>query len=149
MMVAIYGVWWGMRELGKMPDSVSELAYFMPHESFGAWVCMVALLMMPPSLECLPDGLTWLAFVMVGGAVLVAASGRCWRRNGLLHYTGGVIAVVCAAVIAFVLCYPVCIGALSCLPVMAARRWRNWCFIGEAAVFLAMAVSLMICFMVG
>ncbi|MBR6275934.1 MAG: hypothetical protein IKR31_03245 [Prevotella sp.] len=144
MMAGGYGVWWGWRRLGRMPDSVSELAYVFHQDVFGAWISMVCVLLMPALVDALPDNFGWLAIFVVIGGILVAASSRYRSEFGEVHYAGGVLVVGGMAGAATVLLTPTLLLPAFAIAVAAARRWHGWCFLVETSAYAACVAATLL-----
>lgn len=126
-----------------VPDSVSEIAYIIPHWAFSSWIVLVGMLLMPDLMEHLPDGLQFIGFLSVVGLFCVAASSYYRTEAAPLHYIGGVLCALCATIVTAIIA-PVLLLTWSVFLIhMAVCRFSNWCFWGEAYVFTLLVLALM------
>ena len=90
--LAIIGVGHATCKKGAVLDSVSEIAYIIPHWAFSSWTALVGILLMPDIMEHLPENWQWIGFFCIVGLCCVAASSyykteaKALRRTG--HITG-------------------------------------------------------------
>ena len=85
LLVAMAVVIYAARKKGDVPDSVSEIAYIIPHWAFSSWIAIVGILLMPDLMEHLPDGLQFIGFLSVVGLLCVAASSYYRTEAAHLH----------------------------------------------------------------
>ena len=136
LMVAGVVVILATRKKGSVPDSISEIAYIIPHWAFSVWIAIIGMLLMPDMMDVLPERLQFVGFLSVVGLLCVAASSYYRTENAPLHYIGGVTCAVCATVVSAVVEPAALILWAAYLPLMAVCRWKNWCFWGEVFVFI-------------
>ena len=125
-----------------VPDSVSEIAYIIPHWAFSSWIAVVGVLLMPDMMEHLPDGLQFIGFLSVVGLLCVAASSYYRTVAAPLHYVGGILCALCATVVTAIINPLLLLGWLLYLIEMLIAKWRNWCFWGEVLVFVLLVAAL-------
>ena len=125
-----------------VPDSVSEIAYIIPHWAFSSWIAVVGVLLMPDMMEHLPDGLQFIGFLSVVGLLCVAASSYYRTEAAPLHYVGGILCALCATVVTAIINPLLLLGWLLYLIEMLIAKWRNWCFWGEVVVFVLLVAAL-------
>ena len=125
-----------------VPDSVSEIAYIIPHWAFSSWIAVVGVLLMPDMMEHLPDGLQFIGFLSVVGLLCVAASSYYRTEAAPLHYVGGILCALCATVVTAIINPLLLLGWLLYLIEMLIAKWRNWCFWGEVLVFVLLVAAL-------
>lgn len=124
------------------PDSVSEIAYIIPHWAFSSWIAIVGVLLMPELMEHLPDGLQFIGFLSVVGLFCVAASSYYRTEGAPLHYVGGIMCALCATIVTAIVAPALLLVWLFYLIEMLTTKWKNWCFWGECLVFTLLVAAL-------
>ena len=94
-MVAVYAAF----KKGSVPESVSEIAYIIPHWAFSMWIVCVGILVMPAMMEHLTENWQWVGFLSVVGLCCVAASAYYKTESKVLHYVGGCLCALCATIV--------------------------------------------------
>ena len=125
-----------------IPDSVSEIAYIIPHWAFSVWIAIVGMLLMPDMMDNLPDGLQFIGFLSVVGLFCVAASSYYRTEAAPLHYIGGIMCACCATAVTAIVCPEVLFGWLVYGLLMAETKWESWCFCGELMVLALLVLAL-------
>ena len=63
--LAIIGVGHATCKKGAVLDSVSEIAYIIPHWAFSSWTALVGILLMPDIMEHLPENWQWIGLFVI------------------------------------------------------------------------------------
>lgn len=128
-----------------MLDSVSEVAYIIPHWAFTIWIALVGGLLMPDIMEHLPENWQWVGFLCVVGLFCVGASSYYRTQERTLHYVGGFLWGVCATVVVILNCWPLLLGWILYVVLMWLSRWRCYTFWSEYVITAQLCTALM-CF---
>ena len=142
IIIALAGVGYAIHRTREIPESVSAIAYVMPHWAFSSWIALTGISMLPPMMDALPDGWQWVGFLCVVGLLIVASSSYYRTEATTLHWAGGILCGVCAMTAAAIVRPWV---LLLWIPSIAALfRWPNdqWLFGAECAVFAILITAL-------
>ena len=125
-----------------IPDSVSEIAYIIPHCVFSVWIAIVGMLLMPDIMDSLPEGLQFIGFLSVIGLFCVAASSYYRTEAAPLHYIGAILCACCATVVTAMVRPEVLFGWFVYALLMTETKWESWCFWGEVMVLILLVLAL-------
>lgn len=142
IIIAMTGVGYAIYRTKEIPESVSSIAYIMPHWAFSVWIALTGLSTLPFILEALPSGWQWVGFLCVVGLLIVASSSYYKTEKKTLHWIGGILCAVCALIVVAIV-RPWLL--LLWIPFfIALMKWPNdqWFFWVECAVFLQIWMSL-------
>lgn len=145
MTLAIVGIGHAICKKGGMIDSVSEVAYIIPHWAFSSWIALTGILLMPDMMEHLPENWQWMGFMCIVGLCCVAASSYYKTEAKVLHFVGGWMCALFAMMIVSFNCWPLLLCWLAYLPAMWAFGW--WCYTSwaEILVFVLLVTVLIFC----
>ena len=139
---ALAVVVWATVKNGAVPDSVSEIAYIIPHWAFSMWIVVLGMLLMPDLMEHLPDTLQFIGFLSVAGLLCVAASSYYRTEAAPLHYIGGILCACCATAVTAIINLELLLTWLVYAVFMIIHTGQKWCFWGEAVVFSLLIIAL-------
>ena len=126
----------------EIPDSLSAIAYVIPHWEFSMWVAVIGILVMPDMMHALSDNTQFIGFLSVVGLFCVAASSYYRTEYAPLHYIGGIMCALCAtAVTALIQPFLLLLWSVYLIG-MLLMAWRRWCFWAEIVVFTLLVVAL-------
>lgn len=128
-----------------MLDSVSEIAYIIPHWAFSSWIALTGILLMPDMMEHLPDGWQWIGFFCIVGLMCVAASSYYRTEEKWLHYIGGWMCGICAMIVVAFNCWPLLLLWLVYIGCMWVCGWYCFTFWAEFTVFGILCLCLSYC----
>ena len=137
--VSLYAI---QRKRG-IPDSVSEIAYIIPHWAFSAWIAVAGISLMPPMMDSLNENWQWIGFLSIVGLMCVSASAYYKTEAKTLHYVGGCLCALCATIVTAII-QPLLLFAWIGYLIMMIWSHRNWLFWGEVVVFALLVVALSI-----
>ena len=126
----------------EIPDSISAIAYIIPHWTFSVWIAVIGMMIMPDVIVTLPDNLQFIGFFSVVGLFFVAASSYYRTEAAPLHYIGGIMCAVCATIVSalisplFLFVWPVYLMSMHMI------AWQQWCFWAEIVVFLVLVIAI-------
>lgn len=124
---------------GSLPESISEIAYIIPHWAFSIWIAFVGILVMPGMMEHLDENWQWVGFLSVMGLLCVAASAYYKTESKILHYVGGCLCAICATIVTTII-EPCLLLAWIIYPAFA--RSKSWLFWGEVMVFTLLVIAI-------
>lgn len=124
---------------GSLPESISEIAYIIPHWGFTVWIACVGILVMPGMMEHLDENWQWVGFMSVVGLFCVAASSYYKTESKILHYVGGCLCAICATIVTYII-KPYCLLLWMIYP--ALTRNKSWLFWGEVLVFTLLVIAI-------
>lgn len=99
IIIALIGVGYAVHRTKEIPESVSSIAYIMPHWAFSVWIALTGLSTLPFVLESLPNGWQWVGFLSIVGLFIVASSSYYKTEEKTLHWVGGILCAVCALIV--------------------------------------------------
>lgn len=99
IIIALAGVGYAIHRTREVPESVSAIAYIMPHWAFSVWIALTGLSILPFILESLPSRWQWVGFLCVVGLLIVASSSYYKTEEKTLHWAGGILCAVCALIV--------------------------------------------------
>lgn len=124
---------------GSVPESISEIAYIIPHWAFSMWIAFVGILVMPSMMEHLDENWQWVGFMSVVGLFCVAASAYYKTESKILHYVGGCLCAICATIVTVII-NPVYLLGWMIYPAFAKNK--SWLFWGEILVFTLLVIAI-------
>ena len=133
---------WAMVRKGGLLESVSETAYVIPRWAFSIWIVAVGMLLLPGLIEHLHGGAEWVGFLLALGLLLVGGSSCYKEEMTVLHYIGGIMAVVCASFVTVVDCPWLFWGWFLYLVAMVWKPSVYWLFWAEVTVFVLMIAAM-------
>ena len=139
MLVCIVATSWK----NDMLDSVSEIAYVIPHWSFTIWIALTGILIMPDIMEHLPENRQWIGFLCVVGLFLVAASSYYKTQERVLHYIGGWLCGICAMYVVTTVCWYWLFGWAVYVGAMFLCRWCCYTFWCEYTAFCMLCAAML------
>ena len=125
-----------------IPDSVSEIAYIIPHLAFSMWIAMVGGFLMPSMMEHLSENMQFIGFLTVVGMLCVAASSYYRTEAAPLHYIGGIMCAICATIVTATIDTRILLIWIVYVFQMFLFKFKNWCFWGEVFVYGLLIYSL-------
>ena len=140
--LAIIGVGHATCKKGAVLDSVSEIAYIIPHWAFSSWTAIVGILLMPDIMEHLPENWQWIGFFCIVGLCCVAASSYYKTEAKALHYIGGWLCGICATIVVAMTCWNLLLWWLLYLAAMLVCWWKCYTFWAEILVFVLLNIAL-------
>lgn len=141
IIIALAGVGYAIYRTKEIPESVSTIAYIMPHWAFSVWIALTGLSTLPFVLESLPNGWQWVGFLSVVGLLIVASSSYYKTEEKTLHWVGGILCAVCALIVVAI-ARPWLL--LLWIPFfIALMKWPNgqWFFWCEVMVYALLIAS--------
>lgn len=141
LLAALSGIAVAVRRNGGVPESVSAIAYIIPHWAFSSWVTVVGILLMPGMMERLPVSWQWVGFLSVVGLLCVAASSYYRSESKALHYAGGWLCSLCAMAVVIILRPWLMALWAAYLLAMVAWPGDKWLFWAEAAVYALLLMA--------
>ena len=141
IIIALIGVGYAIYRTREIPESVSSIAYIMPHWAFSVWIALTGLSTLPFILEALSDGWQWVGFLSIVGLLIVASSSYYKTEEKTLHWVGGNLCAVCALIVVAI-ARPWLL--LLWIPFfLALMKWPNdqWFFWCEVMVFALLITS--------
>ena len=141
---AFGGIAYAVAREKAVPDSVSGIAYIMPHWAFSMWIACTAMLLMPRMMELLPQNEQWIGFVSVVGAFIVASSSFYKSEAKGLHYIGGCICAVFAIVATSMIKPMMLLLFLPVLLILLKLKSKEWLFWTELAIYVVLTTTLLI-----
>lgn len=136
LLLALAVVIYAAAKKRAVPDSISEIAYIIPHWAFSSWIAIIGISLMPSMMDALPDRWQWIGFLSVAGLFCVAASAYYKTESAVLHYTGGCVCALCATAVTAMTC-PALLSAWVLYAVaMAWQKPSCWLFWAEVTVFI-------------
>ena len=99
IIIALAGVGYAYHRTREIPESVSAIAYVMPHWAFSSWIALTGISMLPPMMDALPDDWQWVGFLSIVGLLIVASSSYYRTEATTLHWAGGILCAVCALIV--------------------------------------------------
>lgn len=142
LLLAVGVVGLAARKKQGIPDSISEIAYIIPHTAFTVWIVLVGMLLMPLMMDALPDELTFLGFLCAAGLFCVAASPFYKTEESALHYMGGSLCAICATVVVAVNMPLLLLLWTLYAAAMVWQKGKCWCFWAEVTVYLLLLAAL-------
>ena len=142
----IIGVGHATCKKGGVLDSISEMAYIIPHWAFSSWTALMGILLMPDIMEHLPENRQWIGFLCIVGLCCVAASSYYKTEAKLLHYVGGWICGICATYIVAANCWECLLCWLLYLAAMLVCWWKCYTFWAELTAFTQLIIVLIVCY---
>ena len=141
IIIALIGVGYAIYRTKEIPESVSTIAYIMPHWAFSVWIALTGLSTLPFVLESLPSGWQWVGFLSIVGLLIVASSSYYKTEEKTLHWIGGILCAVCALIVVAI-ARPWLL--LLWIPFfLVLMKWPNdqWFFWCEVMVFALLITS--------
>ena len=141
IIIALIGVGYAIYRTREIPESVSSIAYIMPHWAFSVWIALTGLSALPFILESLPNGWQWVGFLSIVGLLIVASSSYYKTEEKTLHWVGGILCAVCALIVVAI-ARPWLL--LLWIPFfLVLMKWPNdkWFFWCEVMVFALLITS--------
>ena len=141
IIIAMTGVGYAIYRTKEIPESVSSIAYIMPHWAFSVWIALTGLSTLPFILEALSDGWQWVGFLSIVGLFIVASSSYYKTEEKTLHWVGGILCAECALIVVAI-ARPWLL--LLWIPFfIALMKWPNdkWFFWCEVMVFALLITS--------
>ncbi len=145
MLLAFTVVVYATAKKRAVPDSISEIAYIIPHWAFSSWIAIIGILLMPSMMDALPDRLQWVGFLSVAGLMCVAASAYYKTESAVLHYSGGCLCATCATVVTAIVCPALLAAWVLYAVAMAWQKWCCWLFWAEITVFALLIAAMSVC----
>ena len=142
IIIALIGVGYAIYRTKEIPESVSSIAYIMPHWAFSVWIALTGLSTLPFILEALSDGWQWVGFLSIVGLLIVASSSYYKTEEKTLHWVGGILCAVCALIVVAI-ARPWLL--LLWIPFfLALMKWPNdkWFFWTEVMVYELLITSM-------
>lgn len=124
---------------GSVPESISEIAYIIPHWAFSMWIAFVGILVMPGMMEHLDENWQWVGFMSVVGLFCVAASAYYKTESKILHYIGGCLCALCATVATAIIEPYLLLGWIVYPTVVFTKSWLFW---GEVVVITLLLIAI-------
>ena len=124
-----------------VPESISEIAYIIPHWAFSSWIVMVGILVMPDMMDSLNEDWQWVGFLSIAGLMLVASSAYYKTEAKALHYIGGCLCAVCASVVV-ALIQPWLLLSWIAYAIIMIKPPGSWLFWGEVVIYALLFVAL-------
>ena len=121
-----------------LPESISDIAYIIPHWAFSVWIVAVGFALLPAMLDALPDEWRWVGFLSVAGLFCVASSAYYKTEAAALHYTGGCLCALCATAVVAMLCPKLLLLWAVYVAAMTFLRFDRWLFWAEVTVFVTL-----------
>lgn len=122
-----------------LPESVSEIAYIIPHWAFTVWIAAIGFLVMPGMMDSINENWQWIGFLSVAGLMCVAASAYYKTESKILHYIGGCLCALCATVATAIIEPYLLLGWIVYPAVVFTKSWLFW---GEVVVFTLLLIAI-------
>lgn len=126
-----------------VPESISEIAYIIPHWAFSSWIAIVGILLMPDMMDSLNEDRQWIGFLSIVGLMLVASSAYYKTEAKALHYVGGCLCAACASAVVAII-QPCLLFIWIAYAIVMIKPPRSWLFWGEVVIYALLVVALSI-----
>lgn len=140
LIITLFGIIFAIYKNKGIPNSISAIAYIIPHWLFSTWICLSGIALAPELFNYLPENLEFLGFLFVLGIMIVSSTSYYRQEGTTLHYIGAILSTITAFLIIKIPLQLIWIPYL--IYILRTKNTRYFTFISECIIYILLIITI-------